>query len=288
VRKLTFILLFVIAFVKVNAQFIIAGQYTANDYFHDVMPDSTFIATGSSLPALYPKPIDINGDGIIDFDLVSYKGGGMGNPYRSVYITAKNNNEMLLQDTSVCTYSNAPGPCCGTVTAMTSKPLILGDSVKAKGKWYQQDQYALIQNWCGVGYFNDTNDNFFGVRVFKGNDTLYGWIKIKIEFFSSYMGFILEEFACNRGTSIGIKEYSDNSSIKLYPNPANSKVDIVLNVSPSDIKIKIVNSLGQIIFEDKKTNSDKFNLDVSGYSNGIYFVEVESSQGVLRTKFVKE
>jgi hypothetical protein len=87
---------------------------------------------------------------------------------------------------------------------------------------------------------------------------------------------------------IGIHEYNNDWEIKAHPNPANEKIEFVLSTSPTDLRLKIVNSLGQIILEDKKTNLNKFNLDVSDYPNGIYFVEVESSQGTLRAKFVKE
>ncbi len=342
-----------------DAQFIIAGQYTTNDYFHDVVPDSVYKAVGSSLPAMVTKPLDVNGDGIIDFDLVSYKGGGSGNPQRSAYITPKNNNQILMQDTAVCTYTNGSPLCCGTITVMAAKPTILGDSIKNRGKWYNNTQYLYEINYCNVGYF--ALNNFIGVRVFNGSDTLYGWIKVAFTAPSGYAAITLYEFACNRscqaapsitvattstlicsgetstisasgassytwstmsnGNSIivsptvttsytvdgvsagcpvsavitqsvdaciGIKEYEQNFSIGVKPNPTNGQVEFTLNRPVSDINIRLINSLGQIILEDKKANSNKFAFDISNYSNGVYYVEIESSHGISRTKFVKD
>lgn len=276
--KKLFILLFVIAFAKVEAQYIIAGQYTANDYFHDVVPDSTY---NSPWPAgTTIKPIDINGDGIIDFELGVYFSGGLGNPGGHTYIAAKNNNEIVSAGVSTCTYS---ATFTGTTTSLLAEAFDIADTIKNSLSWVGTINIAY-RYYCEISNFSTLVSKYLGVRIFVANDTLYGWIKIG----ANSGRIILQEFACNKGTSIGINEYSSNSFIKLFPNPTNSKVEFVFNIPPTNIKIKIVNSLGQIFLEDKKSNSNKFSLDVSNYTNGIYFVEVESNQGISRSKFIKE
>lgn len=357
-KKIIIILVFISTYKAVTAQYIIAGQYTTNDYYHDVVPDSSFYAVGNSQPFTITKALDVNGDGILDFNLVIDKGGGLGNPYRAIYLHPLNNNEIYLKDTAACAYTNGSPICCGTITTMQARPFLAGDSIKSKGKWYKNHQYAAHYNYCTTGYFSYSTDNYFGVRVFKSTDTLYGWINIRM---TSGPGCTLKEYACQRkcnslpsinsttsstlicsgetstltangastytwstganGASIvvsptitttytvngtysngctnsstitqnvdaciGIKEHNVSSTIKIYPNPTKDKIEFILSNSSTDIKIKILNSLGQAVLEDKRTNSNKFTLDVSNYTNGIYFVEVESNQGISRAKFVK-
>lgn len=60
----------------------------------------------------------------------------------------------------------------------------------------------------------------------------------------------------------------DTSLVKLYPNPANSVVNISL---PLEGTVEIVNSLGQKVFSS--TNQQKeWKVDISGLSAGIYYV----------------
>jgi hypothetical protein len=44
---------------------------------------------------------------------------------------------------------------------------------------------------------------------------------------------------------------------------------------------------GKILFSEK-ISSDETEVDVSNFSQGIYFVEVESDDGTFASKFIKE
>ncbi|MBK7666572.1 MAG: T9SS type A sorting domain-containing protein [Sphingobacteriaceae bacterium] len=288
-RKLVFIFLFFIVCTKANAQFIIAGQYTANDYFHDVVPDSSYTAINAMGGSMSTKPIDINGDGVIDFDLVAQMYGGGGNPGGQTYIVPKNANEVISYGNVSCTWTAAATPSAGVTSKEIVSAFDSGDTIKNGLNWRDTTINITYRYWCMLTNFNPTTARFVGVRIFISNDTLYGWIKLRAYNGPAFSttGFILEEFACNKGTTIGIKEYYNPLSLKLYPNPTRDKVEFVLNNPSSDLEMKIFNSLGQIVFEDKMVNSNKFTLDVSNYANGLYYVEVESKDGISRAKFVK-
>lgn len=77
------------------------------------------------------------------------------------------------------------------------------------------------------------------------------------------------------------------NNFKLYPNPSNS----VLNITTGNKGITpqsyiIYNNIGQVIGSDK-VNSTSFSLDISGYSNGIYFMKLEFNGTSQTLKFIK-
>lgn len=72
----------------------------------------------------------------------------------------------------------------------------------------------------------------------------------------------------------GVIENSIKGSIGVFPNPAANSVS-VLNYSPyKTARVIIRNSLGQLIYSEEKEFK---NIDISHFSNGIYFVEISLS-----------
>jgi hypothetical protein len=82
------------------------------------------------------------------------------------------------------------------------------------------------------------------------------------------------------------------------PNPACDKLEMTfgslsdgVNIMTSayHAKIKIHDVQGRLIYKKKFDGMFyKFNIDISGYKNGVYFVSFESNGKVKQTKFVKE
>ncbi|MGI6319455.1 MAG: T9SS type A sorting domain-containing protein [Bacteroidales bacterium] len=92
---------------------------------------------------------------------------------------------------------------------------------------------------------------------------------------SALIGFYAEQI-------VGIEE-ADNSSISVYPNPAESVVNVKLN-SNETAKISIINIVGQTV-QTVSTNMTQNTFDVSNLDAGIYLVRVEQS-GIVYTKKV--
>jgi hypothetical protein len=49
---------------------------------------------------------------------------------------------------------------------------------------------------------------------------------------------------------------------------------------------RILTTLGQVIFEKAATRDDE-TIDVGKFEQGIYFVEVQSADGIFANKFIK-
>lgn len=79
------------------------------------------------------------------------------------------------------------------------------------------------------------------------------------------------------GKIVGINETVVNNIVSVYPNPANS----VINVASSlvDInKVTVTNYVGQTVFESQ-IGEKTTQINVSGFEMGIYFVNVQTNEG---------
>jgi hypothetical protein len=71
-------------------------------------------------------------------------------------------------------------------------------------------------------------------------------------------------------------------TIKLYPNPTTSILNIDMDSQINDVRI--VDILGKTI--DVKNFANK-EINVSSLANGVYFIEVKTTDGFFREKFIK-
>ena len=76
----------------------------------------------------------------------------------------------------------------------------------------------------------------------------------------------------------------------VYPNPTRGVLNIeFVNTNNKISSVSIVNVLGDRIFnEDIDSNTLKYsnNLDLSKYSNGIYFVRFKMKEGFITKKLI--
>lgn len=82
--------------------------------------------------------------------------------------------------------------------------------------------------------------------------------------------------------SVGIP--SDNSaSLVVYPNPVSSMLNIKSDLAFSEIKL--VNLLGQVVFSQTVLDQE-YMIDVSKFDNGLYFLKVNTLNGVISKKVI--
>jgi len=77
------------------------------------------------------------------------------------------------------------------------------------------------------------------------------------------------------------------SNIIVYPNPATSNTNVDLKTIGSAKNIMIMDIQGRVIKTVPiKGNSTK--LDISDFSNGIYFIDIEAKEQFGRIKLIKK
>ena len=83
----------------------------------------------------------------------------------------------------------------------------------------------------------------------------------------------------NFNASSGIPTYNTkNSTIKIYPNPANNKITID---ATDVVDVKLFDVVGKQIFSTKENN-----VDVSNLTNGVYFIQVQTKQNTTTQKIM--
>lgn len=88
--------------------------------------------------------------------------------------------------------------------------------------------------------------------------------------------------------TLGISN-SNEFRAEIYPNPNPGKFAIVLQGNEKNINIRIVNTLGSLVYiENNVKVTGKFtqNIDLSTLSEGVYYLKVETETGTLIRKLV--
>lgn len=88
-------------------------------------------------------------------------------------------------------------------------------------------------------------------------------------------------------STVGIKELREKSNMSIYPNPTKKHVTIS---SQNEVisSIKVFNILGKLNFEFKQIDSKTIILNTENYSEGIYFLEIQTENGIYLSKILKE
>ena len=89
--------------------------------------------------------------------------------------------------------------------------------------------------------------------------------------------------SCHSIASIGIPEYFVENTISLFPNPANNYIYINSELLSFNI-LEIIDVSGKLIKTMQFPNLKSIKLNVSGIDNGVYFVKITTTNGVVVKK----
>lgn len=99
-------------------------------------------------------------------------------------------------------------------------------------------------------------------------------------------------FSFTTGTGVGVKEQIITDGIYISPNPVNDYIYLTIrNAIDSKAILSITNLLGEIVFEanmEPSTDNDRYEINTSNLSQGIYFIRINTNNSIYLTKFVKE
>lgn len=81
---------------------------------------------------------------------------------------------------------------------------------------------------------------------------------------------------------------TEEMDITIYPNPSDGKFVVdCRNINSNSVNIRIIDLTGKTIKEQKDISDDKFVIDLSAYSNGIYYFELISGDKTFKQKLIK-
>jgi len=81
----------------------------------------------------------------------------------------------------------------------------------------------------------------------------------------------------------GIDKNDNDHSVNIYPNPAKNQLNITSNNNIENIKV--INAIGQVMV-NQKVGTQFHTLNTSSYNYGIYFIQIETKDGIVTKRFV--
>jgi TolB-like protein len=83
-------------------------------------------------------------------------------------------------------------------------------------------------------------------------------------------------FSISQGT--GVNSISAGK-IEVYPNPAREFILIsTSNIPAADYRLRLINPIGQLLFEDQLKGVHLYRLDLGSYAPGVYRLQLEAGQ----------
>ncbi len=83
---------------------------------------------------------------------------------------------------------------------------------------------------------------------------------------------------------IGLNEQESNLSLFIYPNPTKGKISIECKNMQ---RVEVVDITGKVVYEQLLSN-DVYDIDISAFSKGVYFVKVFTADAVAVERIVLE
>jgi len=87
----------------------------------------------------------------------------------------------------------------------------------------------------------------------------------------------------NNTVSLSVNAFELDNQFTIYPNPTSQEITITKPESLTVHKINVYNTLGQLLITTPWSST----VDLSTLSNGLFFVQLETNQGVINKSVLK-
>ncbi len=88
--------------------------------------------------------------------------------------------------------------------------------------------------------------------------------------------------------TVGIDDVTFNDKVEIYPNPASSEV-VISSPKSTEGTIKVFDIMGKLlIYEHNAVLANTFTLDVSSLPVGVYFIRLNTAEGMATKKLLKK
>jgi Secretion system C-terminal sorting domain len=164
----------------------------------------------------------------------------------------------------------------GTLSPTTDRTINLGDIVR----WTWRDSAPhSVRNLTGLEVFSST--------VLTGAGMQYSYTFTVIGSHPYECGVHLEALMSGIITvlpSLSIDDF-DIRGFSISPNPASYKITLQIPEGLINVKVKVFDVLGKEIYNNVFTEAP---INISDWSNGVYFVRVSSDNAVHTKRFIKQ
>ncbi len=291
--KNSFVILFILTVLcsNSNAQGIIAGSFDTTDIYTNPIPyDSCFYSNGvgdmSNISHSYYLDIDKNG--VSDYKFISSLfwsmfSGGM----TYTRIEPLNPQNYVITKFDTITYYTSPTP--STAIYQVPLPLDSGDIIKYDSTLHFTNTTSTLSD-NSPGYppsnpgWDQLGEHFIGIMMLVPNDTLFGWIKVSVE----YGRIIINDYACNRNPNFNYNYVEPDYPCDIFPNPAENFLVVANHKKNEPIKSITFWEIDGTYFKKVSDLVDNKNItiDITELPSSIYILQIETTQKVFSKKIV--
>jgi Secretion system C-terminal sorting domain len=263
--------------------------------YTDVIPDAQVGGIPpASLPDTASYALDLNNDGITDFNLI-------------LRITAVDTKMAGYSFSEYMTNAHHSNNFIGTLTVLGYHPFVRqfkkGDTINLNAN--NQGQVGIFFYQIGAtnpSYgWDNIKDHYIGLHFIGSDDSLhYGWLRVDVNTNDSVPNIIIKDYAYeqtpNKSIAAGdgiissVVPVEDQNGIILFPNPSSGNCFIKVEKPLSgNVQLLVKDELGQEVFAsnvEMKTNS-ALPFDFSKFPAGIYYITVKSETVSLTRKWMK-
>jgi len=143
---------------------------------------------------------------------------------------------------------------------------------------------SLLYDMHGHGIVSDNNGSFYLSGHFGGTvdfDMGVGVYNVS----TSSREIFLAKYSFN---AVGINENDLGTDYSLYPNPTSNFINIVFERQEQAVNLQIVNVHGQQVFSKEYSNTENIQLDIEGFSSGIYMANIATETERKTVEFIKK
>lgn len=115
----------------------------------------------------------------------------------------------------------------------------------------------------------DQSGNIFLVGAYSSSTISFGSITLGNSSLVYNDAFVAKYGA----STTNLNETNRTDNISVFPNPTSNSITINSHLNS---KVKIFNSLGEVVY-DNVINSNNYIIEMTGYSNGIYFLQIDDA-----------
>lgn len=88
---------------------------------------------------------------------------------------------------------------------------------------------------------------------------------------------------------VGRSNFEDGmSEIAVYPNPSSSVFNVKLPDAVSEVSYRVMDISGKVLIQATSKTSDEFRVDLSAFTNGVYFLKINTEVKESTIKLVKQ
>lgn len=277
----------------VTGSLLAASAVQGQVIYTDVNPN---VQLGGAPPAHLPDTVshalDLNNDGIVDFN-VTLRLDGI-DTKRGGYLFSEYINGASHSNNFIGTHTVAYHPFVFQFKAGDSINLTPNNEAQAAIFSYQSVYGIPTYGWKNI------KDRYVGVKFIGSDDsTHYAWIRLDVNTNDSVPNIIIKDYAyeetpdkkiaAGQGLINAVKSVNNQNQVSVFPNPSSGNCFIKFEKPMAEtIYLTVKNELGKEIYSNQiKPNGNVLPLNFSNFVPGIYYITLKSETISLTEKWIR-